>query len=177
MRHRVGCSWPLTVFFRSFIVPPYGPITGDTNVTVTGDFEAGTRYDCYFGQLRVPSQPLNNNGSAIVQLACISPLSLSPGPVRFALRETASGAHIAVRSPAGDRRRDLPSPLSDVTFTYYEKPVPMHMTPERGPMRGGYTLNITGFGLCVVCIGRSTVCSSCIVRTRARLWRVSLAIT
>jgi hypothetical protein len=85
-----------------YYTPIGGPISGDTNVTVLGDFEPGTRYNCYFGRVPSAAQPLlSDNGTSTYQVACLAPLSIADGRVRFSVIE----ATTMPRTTGGRRRK------------------------------------------------------------------------
>jgi hypothetical protein len=137
--------------------PPCGPISGDTNVTVSGAFAAGMRYDCYFGQQRSPAfAVVANDSAAAYSLTCMAPASLAPGRVVFSLQEDMSARDVkrAAQSPLLDlpvaaaprsrssavrvdvlaipsqRRKRQPSPST--FYDYYVKPTVTSITPREG---------------------------------------------
>lgn len=125
-----------------YYTPTAGPISGDTNVTVLGDFEAGTRYNCYFGRVPSVALPLlSGNGTSVYQVACLAPLSIADGHVRFSVIEAS-----AAEQP---RKRFVAEPLAPIgptanRFLYYKKPTFVSFAPTSGGEQGGYVVNITG---------------------------------
>jgi hypothetical protein len=148
-----------------YYTPIGGPISGDTNVTVLGDFEPGTLYNCYFGRVPSVAQPLqSDNGTSSYQVACLAPLSIADGRVRFSVIEATASADgrrkrrflaqpaaLPVRGGGGVER--LPAAGDHVPpnapgggnfFHYYKKPTFLSFSPTSGGPAGGYDVNITG---------------------------------
>jgi serine/threonine protein kinase len=128
-----------------YYTPMAGPITGQTNVTVLGDFEPGTRYNCFFGRVSSIAMPLESgNGTSVFQVACLSPLSITDGAVRFSVEaQPAQTGDVSAPAPAKLAKRAGGVQMVN-KFRYYKRPTFDSFAPQSGPAQGGFAVNITG---------------------------------
>ena len=99
-----------------------GPATGGTSVTISGDaFTAATAV--YFGTTRAASYTINSDTSITAVSAAESPATV----------------HVTVVSPGGTS-----STSASDQFTFYGQPSVTGVSPNRGPMGGGYYVTVTG---------------------------------
>ena len=104
------------------ISPTYGPATGGTSVTIAGDaFTAAT--NVYFGTTAAASVTVNGDTS----ITAVSPL------------ESAATVDVTVVSPGGTSFTS-----SNDKFTFYGQPSVTGVSPNRGPLSGGYWVSVTG---------------------------------
>ena len=111
----------------SGVIPEYGPLTGGTEVTVSGsNFMGASTVWFVLGEQYVAATPFNvTDGS----LDVYSPPGLAAGPVDVEV--TANGTS---------------APNPDDQFTYDTIPTVTTMTPSAGPIGGGNPVTITGTG-------------------------------
>ncbi len=99
-----------------------GPSSGGTSLTISGDgFTAATAVD--FGSIPAASFSVTSDTS----ITAVAPAE-APGSVA-----------VSVTSPGGTSL-----PISGDRFTFYGLPVVSKVSPNRGPITGGYYVTVTG---------------------------------
>jgi hypothetical protein len=104
------------------ISPTFGPATGGTAVTIFGDaFTAATKV--YFGTTAAASVTINGDTSITAVTPAESPATVD----------------VTVVSPGGTSFTS-----SNDQFTLYGRPSVTGVSPNRGPLSGGYWVTVTG---------------------------------
>jgi hypothetical protein len=110
--------------------PRYGSISGNTRVEIRGyGFIETNRLACRFSRSSM-SSVVDANYESSTQISCISPAAMSTSNVTVEV--TVNGQdYVAV----------------PMLFEYIRRPVVTTMTPVRGPVRGGTTIEFSGVNL------------------------------
>ena len=125
------------------IIPPEGPLSGDTSVLVVGSgFIETDELSCYFGG---ESSKYNANNKRVefinsTHLRCISPAFTQMGSYEFSISIDGQNFNL---NPG-------------VRFAYYSRPAVTGLKPMSGPLRGGTNIEVTGYNL------RATLGMQCI---------------
>ena len=151
--HLGGATRPIVI---RDIIPPSGPVGGKTTVEIIAEIDEdtalgpfiGRRLSCRFDAIEVElSDQANTSNSessmkstwlaeASIQsptrLTCPSPEVVRPLATKASLVDAASGLVVAIVRPS-----------VSTTFAFYDEPIPVHLEPKQGPLRGGTVVRAT----------------------------------